>query len=81
MIVIEHRDRHTAALQSGLKEVIDCSYYLCVAFNKLAAVPGLGVDSAQQIIAEVGASAAVFPSAKKPHLGWAPARAMRRVRE
>jgi len=27
-------------------------------------VPGLGVDSAQQIIAEVGATAATFPSAK-----------------
>jgi transposase len=31
---------------------------------RLAEVPGLGVDSAQQIIAEVGASAATFPSAK-----------------
>jgi transposase len=30
----------------------------------LAEVPGLGVDSAQQIIAEVGARAATFPSAK-----------------
>jgi transposase len=30
----------------------------------LAEVPGLGVDSAQQIIAEVGATAATFPSAK-----------------
>jgi transposase len=35
------------------------------AVARLAAVPGLGVDSAQQIIAEVGASAATFPSAKK----------------
>jgi len=34
------------------------------AVRRLAEVPGLGVDSAQQIIAEVGASAAVFPSAK-----------------
>jgi transposase len=32
--------------------------------QRLAAVPGLGVDSAQQIIAEVGAAAATFPSAK-----------------
>jgi transposase len=31
----------------------------------LAEVPGLGVDSAQQIIAEVGAEAATFPSAKQ----------------
>jgi len=32
--------------------------------ERLAAVPGLGVDSAQQIIAEVGPAAATFPSAK-----------------
>jgi len=30
--------------------------------ERLAEVPGLGVDSAQQIIAEVGATAATFPS-------------------
>jgi transposase len=34
------------------------------AVEHLAEVPGLGVDSAQQIIAEVGAKAATFPSAK-----------------
>jgi transposase len=34
------------------------------AVKRLAEVPGLGVDSAQQIIAEVGATAATFPSAK-----------------
>jgi transposase len=34
------------------------------AVQRLAEVPGLGVDSAQQIIAEVGAAAATFPSAK-----------------
>jgi transposase len=33
--------------------------------QRLAEVPGLGVDSAQQIIAEVGATAATFPSAKQ----------------
>jgi len=32
--------------------------------QRLAEVPGLGVDSAQQIIAEVGPAAAAFPSAK-----------------
>jgi transposase len=32
--------------------------------QRLAEVPGLGVDSGQQIIAEVGASAATFPSGK-----------------
>jgi transposase len=35
------------------------------AVERLAMVPGLGVDSAQQIIAEVGAKAATFPSAEK----------------
>ena len=35
------------------------------AVQRLAAVPGLGVDSAQQIIAEVGPSAATFLSAKR----------------
>jgi transposase len=34
------------------------------AVERLAEVPGLGVDSAQQIIAEVGARAATFPAAK-----------------
>ena len=34
------------------------------AVQQLAEVPGLGVDSAQQIIAEVGPTAATFPSAK-----------------
>jgi transposase len=32
--------------------------------QRLAEVPGLGVDSAQQVIAEVGATAATFPSSK-----------------
>jgi transposase len=35
------------------------------AVQRLAEVPGLGVDSAQQIIAEVGATAATFPSQKQ----------------
>jgi transposase len=35
------------------------------AVERLAEIPGLGVDSAQQIIAEVGATAATFPSAKQ----------------
>ncbi len=33
--------------------------------ERLAEVPGLGVDSAQQIMAQVGARAATFPSAKQ----------------
>ena len=39
------------------------------AVQRLAEVPGLGVDSAQQIIAEVGATAATFPS-PKPLASW-----------
>ena len=35
------------------------------AVQRLAEVPGLGVDSAQQIIAEVGPTAATFPSPKQ----------------
>jgi transposase len=35
------------------------------AVQRLAAVPGLGVDSAQQIIAEVGPTAATFATAKQ----------------
>src|ERR1700730_9790633 len=35
------------------------------AVQRLAEIPGLGVDSAQQIIAEVGATAATFPSGKQ----------------
>jgi transposase len=35
------------------------------AVQRLAEVPGLGVDSAQQIIAEVGTTAATFPSDKQ----------------
>jgi len=35
------------------------------AVERLAEVPGLGVDSAQQLIAEVGSTARTFPSAKQ----------------
>jgi transposase len=35
------------------------------AAQRLAAVPGLGVESAQQIVAEVGPAAATFPSGKQ----------------
>ena len=40
------------------------------AVERLAEVPGLGVDSAQQIMAEVGATAATFPSAKNLVSWW-----------
>ncbi len=47
-------DREMAVLLSAHQDAV------C----RLAAVPGLGVDSAQQMIAEVGVTAATFPSAK-----------------
>ena len=50
------------------------------AVERLAAVPGLGVDSAQQIIAEVGPTAATFPTAKRSPPGWAPVPATMRAR-
>ena len=47
-------DQEIASLLRGHQEAV----------QRLAEVPGLGVDSAQQIIAEVGAKAATFASAK-----------------
>jgi transposase len=54
---IDKLDQEMASLLSAHHDVV----------QRLAEVPGLGVDSAQQIIAEVGLEAAAFPSAK--HLG------------
>ena len=51
---IDRLDQEMASLLSAHQEVV----------QRLAEVPGLGVDSAQQIIAEVGPAAAAFPSAK-----------------
>jgi transposase len=51
---ISELDQQMASLLSAHQDAV----------MRLAEVPGLGVDSAQQIIAEVGASAAIFPSAK-----------------
>jgi transposase len=47
-------DQETAGLLSDHQDAV----------QRLAEVPGLGVDSAQQIIAEVGPTAATFPSEK-----------------
>ncbi len=52
---ISQLDHEIASLLQGSQDAVE----------RLAAVPGLGVDSAQQIIAEVGANAATFASAKK----------------
>jgi transposase len=51
---IAQLDREMASLLSPYQPVV----------QRLAEVPGLGVDSAQQIIAEVGATATTFPSPK-----------------
>ena len=65
--------RHLIAMTLAELEVIEAHLHqldeelaglLCVhqdAVQRLAAVPGLGVDSAQQIIAEVGPAAKTFP--------------------
>jgi transposase len=52
---ISRLDHELASLLKPYQETVE----------RLAEVPGLGVDSAQQIIAEVGPSAAAFPSAKR----------------
>jgi transposase len=51
------------------------------AVERLAEVPGLGADSAQQIIAEVGAKAATFPAAKNLSSWVGHARETTRARE
>jgi transposase len=57
---IQLQDRHIAELD---RELATCLKEHASAVSRLAEVPGLGADSAQQIIAEVGPQAAVFPSA------------------
>jgi len=57
---IQLHDRHLAELD---QELATCLKDHASAVSRLAEVPGLGADSAQQIIAEVGPQAAVFPSA------------------
>jgi len=52
---IRQLDQEMASLLGAHQEAVE----------RLAEVPGLGADSAQQIIAEVGPAAATFPSAKQ----------------
>jgi transposase len=52
---IRQLDREMASLLRAQEDAV----------TRLAEVPGLGADSAQQIIAEVGATAATFPSPKE----------------
>ncbi len=54
-------DEQSAQLDHEMARLLRAHH---AAIQRLAEVPGLGVDSAQQIIAEVGASAESFPSAK-----------------
>jgi transposase len=54
-------EEHTAELNQELATLLRPHQD---AVERLAEVPGLGVDSAQQILAEVGANAAVFASDK-----------------
>ena len=51
---VRQLDREMAGLLTAHQEAV----------KRLAEVPGLGADSAQQIIAEVGATAGTFPSGK-----------------
>lgn len=55
------QERHMEQLDHELSVLLTAHHS---AIQRLAEVPGLGVDSAQQILAEVGANAAAFPSAK-----------------
>jgi len=50
------------------------------AVQPLAEVPGLGADSAQQIIAEVGRQRRRFPHPNTLPPGWAPVPAMKKAR-
>lgn len=54
-------ERHMDALDHQIADLLSQHQD---AVQRLAEVPGLGVDSAHQIIAEVGAAAATFPSEK-----------------
>ena len=59
-------DKHIAELDKHLAELMEAHQQ---AVHRLAEVPGLGVDSAQQIIAQIGPTAEVFPSAEDL-VGW-----------
>ena len=55
-------ERHISQLDAELADLLRGHQD---AVERVAAVPGLGVDSAQQIITEVGPTAATFPTAKR----------------
>jgi len=57
-VIVQQMEELNRLTAEGLKEPQE-------AVVRLAAVPGFGVDSAQQVIAEVGPEASTFPSAAK----------------
>jgi transposase len=59
-------DKNIGELDKHLAQLLEAHQQ---AVHRLAEVPGLGADSAQQIIAQIGPSAAVFPSADSL-VGW-----------
>jgi transposase len=59
-------DKNIATLEKHLAELMEAHQE---AVHRLAEVPGLGADSAQQIIAQIGPTAAVFPSPEEL-VGW-----------
>lgn len=59
---LELLDRHIDQLNQEMATLLGTQQD---SVKRLAEVPGLGVDSAQQIVAEIGAKAATFASAKE----------------
>jgi transposase len=59
---LQFLEQHIGQLDQEMANLLDQHQD---AVKRLAEVPGLGVDSAQQIIAEVGPTAATFPSEKQ----------------
>jgi transposase len=59
---LDHLETHMRQLDEELAQLLREHQ---AAVQRLAAVPGLGVDSAQQILAEVGPTAATFATAKR----------------
>jgi len=74
---LEVIEAQIAALESLIADAMKAHEDAIV---RLAELPGLGVDSAQQIIAEIGPRAEAFPSARNWLPGWESVRDVRRAR-
>jgi len=70
-------DRQIEALQHMAAQALHRHEQVVI---RLAETPGLGVDSAQQIIAEVGIEARAFPSRRNSPPGRAPSREAKKAR-